>query len=136
MQFTATILAFAAAAAATATPSTCTFGQYVCSEDGLSILQCDISGYLVVSTHFGPKLNLSWIWTLIIGSLDHRTMPWRQQVLQHWKHSLLQGRCRDQAQRSSRSLLHYPWYLHLHPRQQGHQCLQHPVPAGSQWWLP
>ncbi|KKY31262.1 hypothetical protein UCDDA912_g08758 [Diaporthe ampelina] len=45
MQFTATILAFAAAAMAA--PSQCTFGQYVCSIDGLSILQCDITGKLV-----------------------------------------------------------------------------------------
>ncbi|KAJ0124796.1 hypothetical protein N8I77_005784 [Diaporthe amygdali] len=45
MQFTATILAFAAAVAAA--PSQCTFGQYVCSKDGLSILQCDITGNLV-----------------------------------------------------------------------------------------
>lgn len=50
MQFTATIIAFAAAAMAA--PSTqCTFGQYVCSKDGLSILQCDITGHLVVSLH-------------------------------------------------------------------------------------
>lgn len=48
MQFAATILAFAAAAVA-APSSQCTFGQYVCSKDGLSILQCDISGKLVVS---------------------------------------------------------------------------------------
>lgn len=48
MQFAATILAFATAAMAA--PSTqCTFGQYVCSKDGLSILQCDITGHLVVS---------------------------------------------------------------------------------------
>lgn len=50
MQFTTTILAFATAAMAA--PSTqCTFGQYVCSKDGLSILQCDITGHLVVSVH-------------------------------------------------------------------------------------
>lgn len=48
MQFAATILAFAAAAVA-APSSQCTFGQYVCSKDGLSILQCDITGKLVVS---------------------------------------------------------------------------------------
>lgn len=48
MQFAATIIAFAAAAVA-APSSQCTFGQYVCSKDGLSILQCDISGKLVVS---------------------------------------------------------------------------------------
>lgn len=49
MQFAATILAFAAAAMAA--PSQCTFGQYVCSTDGLSILQCDITGKLVVSKY-------------------------------------------------------------------------------------
>lgn len=50
MQFATTILAFATAAMAA--PSTqCTFGQYVCSKDGLSILQCDITGQLVVSIH-------------------------------------------------------------------------------------
>lgn len=47
MQFAATIIAFAAAAMAA--PQSCTFGQYVCSKDGLSILQCDITGHLVVS---------------------------------------------------------------------------------------
>ncbi|KAL1884029.1 hypothetical protein Daus18300_000138 [Diaporthe australafricana] len=46
MQFAATILAFAAAAVA-APSSQCTFGQYSCSPDGKSILQCDISGHLV-----------------------------------------------------------------------------------------
>ncbi|KUI53258.1 hypothetical protein VP1G_00629 [Cytospora mali] len=45
MQITATILAFAAAAMAA--PYQCTFGQYVCSKDGLSILQCDINGQWV-----------------------------------------------------------------------------------------
>lgn len=49
MQFAATILAFAAAAMAA--PSQCTFGQYVCSKDGKSILQCDITGNLVVSKY-------------------------------------------------------------------------------------
>ncbi|KAI7778273.1 hypothetical protein LA080_002460 [Diaporthe eres] len=53
MQFATTILAFAAAAMAA--PSTqCTFGQYVCSKDGLSILQCDITGHLVT---IGPCPN-------------------------------------------------------------------------------
>lgn len=45
MQITTTILAFAAAAMAA--PYECTFGQYVCSKDGLSISQCDISGHWV-----------------------------------------------------------------------------------------
>lgn len=47
MQITATILALATAAMAA--PYQCTFGQYVCSKDGLSISQCDISGHWVVS---------------------------------------------------------------------------------------
>lgn len=51
MQFFTTILAFATAAMAVPAHSQCTFGQYVCSTDGLSILQCDISGKLVVSNH-------------------------------------------------------------------------------------
>ncbi|ROW06888.1 hypothetical protein VMCG_04030 [Cytospora schulzeri] len=45
MQIATTILAFAAAAMAA--PYHCTFGQYVCSKDGLSISQCDISGQWV-----------------------------------------------------------------------------------------
>lgn len=51
MQFFTTILAFATAAMAVPAHSQCTFGQYQCSADGLSILQCDITGKLVVSDH-------------------------------------------------------------------------------------
>lgn len=51
MQFFTTILAFATAAMAVPAQSQCTFGQYQCSADGLSILQCDMSGKLVVSNH-------------------------------------------------------------------------------------
>ncbi|KAH8778586.1 hypothetical protein F5883DRAFT_639084 [Diaporthe sp. PMI_573] len=47
MQFFTTILAFATAAMAVPAHSQCTFGQYVCSTDGLSIKQCDIFGNLV-----------------------------------------------------------------------------------------
>ncbi|KAG8164262.1 hypothetical protein KVR01_006180 [Diaporthe batatas] len=49
MQFFTTILAFATAAMAVPAHSPpCTFGQYQCSADGLSILQCDISNKLVL----------------------------------------------------------------------------------------
>ncbi|KAJ4417734.1 hypothetical protein N0V82_006008 [Gnomoniopsis sp. IMI 355080] len=51
MQFTTAILAFAATAIAAPGLSgrdyQCQFGQYACSEDGLSIKQCDISGQWV-----------------------------------------------------------------------------------------
>lgn len=52
MQFTAAILALAAAVSAAPDLSArgwCTFGEYDCSKDGRSIKQCDISGNWVVS---------------------------------------------------------------------------------------
>ncbi|ROW08636.1 hypothetical protein VPNG_06170 [Cytospora leucostoma] len=55
MQIATTILAFAAAA--TAAPYQCVFGQYVCSKDGLSILQCDISGHWV----HPPRTRYIWL---------------------------------------------------------------------------
>ncbi|KAF3765551.1 hypothetical protein M406DRAFT_355969 [Cryphonectria parasitica EP155] len=47
MQFTTAILALAAAVSAAPNLSSrgeCTFGQYECSADGRSIIQCDIAG--------------------------------------------------------------------------------------------
>lgn len=53
MYFTTAILAFAATAIAAPSLSSrdyqCQFGQYACSEDGLTIKQCDITGTWVVS---------------------------------------------------------------------------------------
>lgn len=55
MQFITTILALAVTAFAAPDLSSrgyqCTFGQYVCSPDGLTIKQCDISGKFVVCAH-------------------------------------------------------------------------------------
>ncbi|PSR97354.1 hypothetical protein BD289DRAFT_451016 [Coniella lustricola] len=47
MQFTTIVLAFAAAVSAAPSWGSCTFGEYECSRDGLSISQCDISGHFV-----------------------------------------------------------------------------------------
>lgn len=62
MQFSTTILALAATAFAAPNLSTrdyqCQFGQYACSDDGLTIKQCDISGNWVVRASIGKRKSL------------------------------------------------------------------------------
>ncbi|CAN8104079.1 unnamed protein product [Discula destructiva] len=60
MQFITAILALAATAFAAPNLSSrgyeCTFGQYACSHDGLTIKQCDITGHWVVSIQASSTL--------------------------------------------------------------------------------
>lgn len=168
MQFTTAILALAATAFAAPNVATrggqCTFGQYVCSHDGLSIKQCDISGNWVVSI-FSPCLSLSLNIHPILPSSSpppqrtltlstpfpelsipadnyppgDRRLPQGRllRLRQHQQAAvLLRAQEGEARRRRLRAQVRHPGHLLVHGRPLGHQRLQRREPARAQRALP
>lgn len=137
MQFTTAILAFAATAFAApnvAPRGQCTFGEYACSHDGLSIKQCNIDNVWVVSLPFilsSPQFSPNRF-------TGGRRLPhWRPlRLRQHQRPALLLRPQEGPPRRRRHSVVRGAGHLHVHGRRLGHRHLQRAEPARAERGVP